>query len=68
MKESELREQMYRRAEELARTGKYDGWLMIEHALKSEGYRKARAWLDNRQIRSELDELCGQHHPECPGR
>jgi hypothetical protein len=67
MKQAQLREQMLRRAAELARSGKYADFLMIEHALKMEGYKKARLWLDDRDTRSELNELCTQHRSKPRG-
>lgn len=60
MKQSENREVMHKRAEELARSGKYENWMDIELALKGEGFTKARLWLDDRLIRSELTKLCSQ--------
>ena len=60
MKQAQLKDQALRRAEELARSGKYTDYVLIEHALKMEGYKKARLWLDDRFIRQELNELCRQ--------
>lgn len=60
MKQAQLKDQALRRAEELARSGKYADYISIEHALKMEGYKKARIWLDDGFIRQELNELCRQ--------
>ncbi|HEY4697482.1 MAG TPA: hypothetical protein VIH29_05680 [Gallionella sp.] len=68
MKQTELKDQALRRAEELARSGKYPDWALIEHALKSEGYKKARIWLDDHFIRQELNDLCKRHYVTAPGK
>ena len=68
MKQAELKTQALSRAEELARSGKYPDWGSIEHALKSEGYKKARIWLDDRFIRQELNDLCKQHYVAAPDK
>jgi hypothetical protein len=48
-----------RRAAELARSGKYSGWVAIEAQLRFvEGYPEARRWLDDEYLRMELDRLC----------
>lgn len=60
MKQAQLKDQALRRAEELARSGKYTDYVLIEHALKMEGYKRARIWLDDSFIRQELNELCRQ--------
>ena len=46
----------------------YPDWGSIEHALKSEGYKKARIWLDDRFFRQELNDLCKQHYVAAPGK
>jgi len=49
-----------RRADELARSGQYENWLSIEHALRFEGYPEARQILDSEFRRQELNEMCRQ--------
>jgi hypothetical protein len=54
-------EQLWRRAYELARTGKFPSWITIEWELRfKEDFPEARDVLDNPSIRAELDELCDQ--------
>jgi hypothetical protein len=48
------------RAAELARSGKFSGWVAIEARLRFvEGYPEARRWLDDEYLRMELDRMCG---------
>lgn len=58
MKKNETREIILKRADELARSGKHDGYMTIELQLKQEDYREARTILDNSDIRKELNQLC----------
>ena len=58
MKKNEIRESILKRADELARSGKYDGYMFIELQLRQEGYREARTILDSSDIRKELNQLC----------
>ena len=59
MKRREQQTYVYRRARELAASGKFKGWLDIEFELRyREGLPKARDWLDRRAVRDELDRLC----------
>lgn len=60
MNKQERGELMNKRALEMARSGTYDDWYAIERALRSEGFREARQWLDDRFLRSEFDEMCRQ--------
>ena len=47
------------RAREMAASGEYGGWLIIEQVLRFQrGYPEARSVLDNAYIREELDDLC----------
>jgi hypothetical protein len=47
------------RAAELAKSGKFSGWVAIEAQLRFvEGYPEARRWLEDEYLRMELDRLC----------
>ncbi len=47
------------KARELARSGKFHGWLPIAFELRFEdGYTEARQWLRDASTRDELDALC----------
>lgn len=60
-----IRENLYRVAREYAKSGKYQSWISIEFAIRSDyNYPQARAKLDNRYIRAELDELCKEYYKE----
>jgi hypothetical protein len=59
MKKSEMAELIDKRAEELARSGKYSNALGVEYALKYEGYKNVRSALGDFR-RRELDEICRQ--------
>ena len=50
------------RAEELAVSGKYGGWMEIERVLVKEGFAKAPRLLFSKAKRSSLDKLCAAHH------
>lgn len=58
----QLREGEVRRlARELAWTGEYGGWLIIEQMLRfKHGYPEARSVLDEHYIRRELDDICAR--------
>jgi hypothetical protein len=58
VKKTERQEYVLRRARELAETGQYSGYQLIELALRHEGYAEARGWLDNELLRKELDQIC----------
>jgi len=60
MKKTQLKDQALRRAEQLAGTGKYADYVLIEPTLKMEGYKQARLWLNDSFIRQTLDDLCAQ--------
>ncbi len=53
-----------RRCREMAESGRYLGYVEIEHALEDEGYRNARGFLDNRGIRAEIESLCDRARME----
>ena len=54
-------ERMWRRAYELARSGKFPGWITIEWELRfNEGFPEALQLLNKPFIRAELNELCDQ--------
>ena len=58
MTDRERTEYIGRRAQELATSGNYMGWLDIEWALRDEGYAEAHRQLDRRGTRHFLDLLC----------
>ena len=61
MTKAERRAFVSRRAEELARTGRFADWQAIEFRLRYvEGYSEARGWLDSHFIRERLDTLCAE--------
>lgn len=51
---------MWRLADQLARSGEYQGYQPIEWELRSLGYTRARQLLDDEQIRERLDRLCAE--------
>jgi CheY-like chemotaxis protein len=54
-------QRMWRRAYELARSGKFSNWITIEWELRfNEGFPEARLSLDDPFVRIELDALCAQ--------
>jgi len=66
LRESEVR----RLAREMAWTGDYSGWLIIEQMLRfKHGYPEARTVLDNYYERKELDDICARAkaRKETPG-
>ena len=59
LNKKQQRERIERLATELARSGRFSGWLSIEHHLRfEEGMPEARHALDNERIRERLDQLC----------
>ncbi|HMI10007.1 MAG TPA: hypothetical protein VK567_00120, partial [Bradyrhizobium sp.] len=50
--------EIYRRAVDLANTGKYDGWKEIQKELAKEGYERTFGLLASDRIRSTLDVHC----------
>ena len=47
------------KARELARSGKFYGWLPIKFELRFEdGYAEAREWLNEAATQQELDRIC----------
>lgn len=58
-----IRENIFKVAKEYAESGKYSDWLSIEHAIRIDyNYPQARAKLDNRHLRAELDEICKEYY------
>jgi hypothetical protein len=54
----ELKENVLRRARQLADSGRFEGWQGVEFELRFfEGFPRARIWLVG-PIRKELDNLC----------
>lgn len=53
-------ELMNKRALQMALSGQFEDSLSIEMALRREGFREARQWLDNLGLRPELNEMCKQ--------
>lgn len=47
-----------KRAEEMADSGKYVDYMLIEIALRHEGFTEARTLLDDSSLRKELNERC----------
>lgn len=60
MRKKKRVELMDGRADEMARSGQYENWLSIEHALRAEGFPEARQLLDSEFRRQELNEMCHQ--------
>ena len=59
LNKKQQRERIERLAPELARSGRFGGWLAIEHHFRfEEGMPEARHALDNERIREQLDRLC----------
>ena len=56
MRKAERHAEIERLAYESADTGTFDGYQVIEHRLRFEGYDEARGLLDDRLIRAELDQ------------
>ena len=54
-------QRIWRRAYEMARSGKFSNWITIEWELRFyEGFPEALQFLDDPFIRTEIDELCDQ--------
>jgi hypothetical protein len=61
VKNDDRNEGLWRRAYELARSGKFPSWITIEWELRfNEDCPEAREMLEDPFIRAELDELCDQ--------
>ena len=58
MNKRERHEYIVRRARELAATGKYDDYMIIEAVLRSEDLLEARHVLDSAYFRDELNQIC----------
>jgi hypothetical protein len=54
----ERQEYVTKRAREMAQSGEYPSWNIIESILIRDGYSEARGWLDDSLIRAELNQLC----------
>jgi hypothetical protein len=52
--------EIYRRAVDLANTGKYDSWKEIQKELAKEGYERTFGLLASDRIRSTLDVHCSK--------
>ena len=53
---------IYRRAEELAQSGRYGGWTEVAWVLVNEGHAEANRHLESKAKRHWLDTLCARHH------
>ena len=49
---------MWTLAYRFAQSGKYGGWLDIEHELRLQGFPRARQLLDDEQTSEDLDRMC----------
>lgn len=65
MRKKEREEIIYRRADELARSGKHQEWRTIETELRREGFLEARQLLDSRFLRQELNNMCKHAQKAC---
>lgn len=62
MKKAERHAYIWRRADELAETGRFSRWIEIEFELRyREGYPEARSVLDDSFKRKWLTDLCKRH-------
>ncbi len=57
-------ERMWRRVDQLIRSGKHSGWLSIEWVLREEGYSRARYLLDQEGVRERIDNQCREAQRE----
>ena len=53
--------EIYRRAVDLANTGKFDNWKDIQKELAKEGYERTSGLLASGRIRSLLDTHCSKN-------
>jgi hypothetical protein len=53
-------ERMWALTEKFGKSGDYIGWWDIEPKLRSLGYPRARALLDNEGVRARLDRICNE--------
>lgn len=60
MKKVEVEEYLGRRSRQLAESGDHGDYMSIERALRSEGYERARGFLDSKFLRWELNGLCNR--------
>jgi len=58
MNKKQRGEVIWKRATELAQSGKYADHMSIEIALRHKGFPEARQELDSRVLRQELNEMC----------
>lgn len=58
MNKREREEYIVRRARELAATGKYNDYMIIEAVLRSEDLPETRHVLDDAHFRNELNQIC----------
>jgi adenylylsulfate kinase-like enzyme len=59
-------EEVFRRAVELAVSGKFNSWYDVQEKLVEKGYRRAPDLLDADKIRAILDFQCGFSRKEGP--
>jgi hypothetical protein len=53
--------EIYRRAVDLANTGKFDNWKDIQDELAKEGFERTSGLLASGRIRSMLDTYCSKN-------
>ena len=53
-------ERMWKLAHEMAQSGEFSSWHIIEALLRAGGYPRARYLLDNERVRERLDRMCAQ--------
>lgn len=61
-------QEIFRRAVELAGSGKCKDWYDVQERLLEKGYRRAPDLLDGEKIRAILDLQCGTGHSQGPPR
>lgn len=60
MRKAERESYILCRAEEMAKSGQYTNWRILEAVLRADGFREARQLLDCEWIRRQLNEYCAQ--------
>ncbi len=60
-------ERMWALARKFAQSGKYNGWLDIEHELRLQGFPRARQLLDDDVARENLDRICAEARKDKTG-
>ena len=51
---------MWALAYNLAQSGEYAGWRVIEAELEGQEFSRARQLLDDKQVRERLDRMCAE--------